>query len=1161
MSTTRLFASAALLLALSTGHAMAQADSGRPEMIFLIDSSGGMSLSMSGAPTRCEAGPANNNRQPAQPANFYTKSKMMVVQDALGGASVEPLHWCIHDNRNGHVYGEDFSAFAFPHSRAMCCRSRVLDECQAWTPCGNDHGLPRNSDDATPLPTALSKEGFIPSNIDQFRFGIATFDGSARKGNPNDMASFGDEDHDVPELVSDSTPFAGGGIESPNMGIRAFDAINGRTIDGTKGLLLDPSREVVEEPASISNHNEYVMRELRRIVPIGPAPVAPALADLEAHFLERDGAEGSCRRRVVVLILGNHPSDYYGGQGCNADVECGAGTGGRCLEGLGGVRSCVYPDGYPYETSESVTMALAGLGVKVYVIGVGPRDPTLVAKVSSIAAAGAGEEEGVGWFWADTEDQLMHALNTIRSDVLVGRQGKSAPIVVNPTEADLNALDNPVGNRRPRLWSVSSYGEIPGQGDPAWFGVVAREEQVCEVDRDGGQSLQSNGVLDMAEVLAEDEGFQRRSFTGSRDGGPTQIVVGGGSPLFDEEARLSAGKRLTVEESFMNLDIAEPQEERDHKLRDAGLTLQGFFGERGLPNGPEGEKGVRQLGAVLDGELAVIPRPQSPFSSTAYKVFRNRYKDRITVLAVPANDGAIHFFRMYDGKELMTFVPGSAWKNIHQTVNVRTVDGPLVTADLPLCRTFNGNGNGACPAVGEANVKFRTILAGTMGQGGKNIFGLDASEIGMIPLDNALQTATLIKEDLGGFDPWNLNEEFVPALGHIHAKPLLTQVREGDRARAAIVTGCGADPTTGGEPDAARPGRCALVIEADTGRIIREFSARNNRGITGDLTSAMVGAPVAWPPGEESVAKLVYMGDERGRLWRIDMRNPAPLNWKMELAWPLEGEDVQGYTLGTTLESKPIVMTRGDGNPAVVFLTGAPGSAEELGLADVPEEGYAVSVSETRDADGDFVAQTNWVLPLGPGEHGVGDPVGVGTSVLFTTLARSPGEACGQAVGKLYGVKALEVNVDEDGQPQTRPLAAGRVSLVVPALPLSGGGKALALQLPPGRVAYGLTTARVPSCTGGPAAEQIVLNLADESQGASGDQVSADQVQVHTLGNAGIEARNLEGGVFAEATGTTLSVCLNCDADGVPQAKASQGRAAQGSFPTSVTYWGSSFAD
>jgi hypothetical protein len=102
--------------------------------------------------------------------------------------------------------------------------------------------------------------------------------------------------------------------------------------------------------------------------------------------------------------------------------------------------------------------------------------------------------------------------------------------------------------------------------------------------------------------------------------------------------------------------------------------------------------------------------------------------------------------------------------------------------------------------------------------------------------------------------------------------------------------------------------------------------------------------------------------------------------------------------------------------------------------------------------------------------------------------------------------------------------------------------------------------AAVPGCDSSEGTTtEVVLNLSD-SQSGGAREVTPAQMRAEVPRNGALSTVGLDGGVFAKADNTQLSVCLNCDKDG--KALGGQGHgSSRGPFPSSVSYWGSTFAD
>ena len=176
-------------------------------------------------------------------------------------------------------------------------------------------------------------------------------------------------------------------------------------------------------------------------------------------------------------------------------------------------------------------------------------------------------------------------------------------------------------------------------------------------------------------------------------------------------------------------------------LASAYAMLEAYFGEAvsadsdalcrplcGLPV----DQTQRQLGAIEYGAFTAITPPRLNLPGDAYQAFELEQRKRPTVFASGASDGKVHFFRLADGKELFSFVPYAALKDLKRGVvqpgvGALRADGPLVSRNMIACRSL-GEGDQTCPNNPEI-FEVRSYLAGGIGAGAGNLFALDLTKL------------------------------------------------------------------------------------------------------------------------------------------------------------------------------------------------------------------------------------------------------------------------------------------------------------------------------------------------------------------------------------------------------------------------------------------------
>lgn len=210
-------------------------------------------------------------------------------------------------------------------------------------------------------------------------------------------------------------------------------------------------------------------------------------------------------------------------------------------------------------------------------------------------------------------------------------------------------------------------------------------------------------------------------------------------------------------------------------------------------------------------------------------------------LYVGANDGMLHAFDAATGSELFAYVP-----SIISFSNLSTlsrpdyahrffVDGPVAVSTRAL--TPNKN-----------------ILVGSLGRGGKGLYSLDVTNPGSF-------SASDFNWELRDTHPTNGN------MGLVLGKPLLSRVSTG--VAAAVVSN---------GPNSTRERAVLIVVDLDTGAVIREIDT----GVGSAATPNGLSAPVGVLGRDGKTLAYVYAGDLLGNVWKFDLTDPSPINWSVQ---------------------------------------------------------------------------------------------------------------------------------------------------------------------------------------------------------------------------------------------------------------------------------------
>lgn len=390
-----------------------------------------------------------------------------------------------------------------------------------------------------------------------------------------------------------------------------------------------------------------------------------------------------------------------------------------------------------------------------------------------------------------------------------------------------------------------------------------------------------------------------------------------------------------------------------------------------------------------------------------------------TMVYVGANDGMLHGFNASDtaaaGTEEFAFIPSASLQHMAELANPRYghryyVDGPLTSGDV-----YYGGG-------------WKSVLVGTTGGGGASkapnasgvgngsVFGLNVSNPAGFTAGNVL---------------WEVSGRTESDLGFVMGKPAIVAVAgatAGAAPRFVAIFGNGVN-STGGKA-------VLFVVDIASGKVLARLAPS---GATyANRNGLMNIAPIALRNADR-VTDTVYGGDMQGNLWKFDLSDRDPANWRVAL------DGVPLFTALRESRAQPITggieVTAGPGGGVSVFFgTGQYFAADDnnvsssspvqtmYGIWDdlktavsgrsalIAQSIGSVSGGTVRTVSRNpvnYVSARGWYVDLivgtsVQGERFVGTPNVQNGSIFFTTYI--PGTAiCGTGGGEnwLYGLNLL----------------------------------------------------------------------------------------------------------------------------------------------------------
>ena len=514
---------------------------------------------------------------------------------------------------------------------------------------------------------------------------------------------------------------------------------------------------------------------------------------------------------------------------------------------------------------------------------------------------------------------------------------------------------------------------------------------------------------------------------------------------------------------------------------------------------------------------AKINRPVTLYTSTN-DGFLHAFKVTGTPTDMAGSDSTAQV-AIKTNNELWAFIPPAVLPSLYTQypyTHQILLDGVPVVQDV--VATITGTGGAAVIDLERTNAQaqngtgdWRTILVQGFGYGRGGYFALDVTD----PDQLASYASTTNK---GPRFLWQLTTDesgTVKLFGKSGGTPLITTLYfdDGGGARqipVAVLPGgrgdvtnptsqCPATARTWTGIDASFPARGKVrcytgsdnvaarsltIVRLDNGKIIRTFRQANTeivlplpsaqiklRARTTDtnLDSPITGQPVAFPAGAGAIADRVFVGDQDGRLWKVNLASTDPANWTMNLffdTYPASyGSDPafpNAYNDGQPLQLAPVLSVDHTGDVTVNVATG---DQDTIG-ASTTMKNFIWSLTEKTASDRTTAtSQVNWFKALTGGERVVG-PMALFNSALYFASYAPPGASdsvCSNGTSKVWGMHYIAPTTGVGGAPILNngglaqlPSVSGKVQSLTAAVATGDSGATI----------YGVTIAQEPTCIG-----------------------------------------------------------------------------------------------
>jgi type IV pilus assembly protein PilY1 len=295
------------------------------------------------------------------------------------------------------------------------------------------------------------------------------------------------------------------------------------------------------------------------------------------------------------------------------------------------------------------------------------------------------------------------------------------------------------------------------------------------------------------------------------------------------------------------------------------LRLDYLRGDRSneQPGGTFRKRGV-VLGDIVNSAPVFVGSPpwryDDSLETVPYSGFVTANLNRLKVVYSGANDGMMHAFDATTGAELFAYVPHGVFRNLNKL------------ADTTYSHQFYADGT---PSVVDAffSGAWHTMLVAGLNKGGQSVYALDVTNPTAISESTAASTVK-----------WEFTDQWDSDLGYTYSRPAVVKLQNGTWA-AVFGNGYNNTDTAGGaDTHVSTTGNAVLyVVDIATGAQLAKIDT--GVGMAQDpLASSRpngLATPAVIDHNGDGRSDTAYAGDLFGNLWKFDLSDANPNNWKV----------------------------------------------------------------------------------------------------------------------------------------------------------------------------------------------------------------------------------------------------------------------------------------
>ena len=750
--------------------------------------------------------------------------------------------------------------------------------------------------------------------------------------------------------------------------------------------------------------NKKIQDEILKLVPFNGTPIAESLDDARYFFKNNsdvtNDAYRACRDQFVLLVT----------------------------DGLPSWTSC----GSPVTKAHDLW---AQTGVKTYVLGFGSLQGTVV---DDIAAAGQTTKA----YHATDKASLIKGMSEIMNKIIAGTTSRTRASHTRPSSTQLL-------NAGILQLSLAASFEVPGKS-VNWRGHLER----LDYGYDTAGTLVLKDTKDFGWVLSKEQ-TSRRLFANM--GAPNGTLLGDfrGEPS-TAPIEFAGDVNSTYAFTPTNSTRIAPY------IGMSSSTASEVQAQVALIRGDAGTAREEwKLGDIYHSDPKVMTSPPTTINDPHYLTFAHSLKGRRAIVYAGSNDGVMHAFDLLTGHEIWGFMPKTVLPLLSKVgkQHVFTVDGPPVVENIQMHKRVWTDTNGK-RVVGAI---WRTVLIAGLRAGGRGYFAIDVTD----PMKPKFMWEVNNEDWL---NPQDQERGRFQHLHYTYARPAIASVlinygNETMERAVAFLSGGLPDPGSPSyTPDPLSSETCKVIknqvcpnvqasicatidpatCNTDSAQICAMLQAKGcgvldestctslktkacsafkptlyildleTGGILAELSppvadpAPLIGTPVPLKTGAGFLTSRAFVGDAKGRMFRVDTQSPDPKQWKMTLFYD--------SGVPSPVQSPPTIAHNANGELVVIWGTGFTDDLEGRAQYD-----RIISVRETVKIDSatgmikSSGAIPNFVFELDrkddgtkvaskTGEKLTGEMLVFDQTLYFTTFSPAENPGCEIGASRVYGI-------------------------------------------------------------------------------------------------------------------------------------------------------------